>query len=97
MFSQMFVCPRGVGGRGVGFPACITGYMTRGSASRGICPTPLNADPLDVDPPGCRPPLDEDPSGCRSPPLPQWDTMGYGQQAGDMHPIYCSKLGFNFH
>ena len=34
LVSQAFVCPRG---RGVGFPACITGHMTRGSASRGVC------------------------------------------------------------
>ena len=34
--SQVFVCPRGK----VGFPACITGHMTRGSAQ----------------PPGCRSP-----------------------------------------
>ena len=38
MFLQVFVCP---GGGGVGFPACITGHMTRG-----ICPTSLDADPL---------------------------------------------------
>ena len=33
MFSQVFVCPQG--DWGIGFPACITGHMTRGSASRG--------------------------------------------------------------
>ena len=26
-----------VGGGGVGFPACITGHLSRGSASRGLC------------------------------------------------------------
>ena len=30
MFSQVFVCPQGGGWRlAVGFPACITGHMTR--------------------------------------------------------------------
>ena len=31
MFSQVFISPR----EGVGFPACITGHMTGGSACRG--------------------------------------------------------------
>ena len=34
MFSQMFVYPRG---GAVGFPACITGQLTGGSASRRVC------------------------------------------------------------
>ena len=34
MFSQVFVCPKGVS-----VPACITGHMSRGSLSRGgFCP-----------------------------------------------------------
>ena len=35
MFSQACVIPSVQGVWGVGFPACITGHMTRGSASRG--------------------------------------------------------------
>ena len=34
LFSQVFVCPQG---GGVGFLACNTGHMTRGSASSGVC------------------------------------------------------------
>ena len=34
LISQVFVCPRDGGGGGVGFSLCITGNMTRGSASR---------------------------------------------------------------
>ena len=41
MFSHVFICPQG---GGVGFPACITGHMTRGFAR-----------PLDADPSGGRP------------------------------------------
>ena len=33
IFSQVFVCPQGVG-----FSTCITGYMTRGPASSGVLP-----------------------------------------------------------
>ena len=36
MFSQMFVCPQ----RGVGFPACITGHMTRGACIQGALRRP---------------------------------------------------------
>ena len=53
-----------------GFPACITGHMIGGSASRkglggiriekGWADLPHHAD--------------------------KWDTAGYGQQAGDTHP-----------
>ena len=43
---------------GVGFPACITGYTTRGvcppPVGRGVYPTPL--DPSGCRHPGCRPP-----------------------------------------
>ena len=75
-------------GKGVGFPACITGHMTRGptggSASRGG----LHAGKIMQTPhPVClqgglhlrglgRPP----------PPQNTWDTTRYGQQAGGTHP-----------
>ena len=56
----------------VGFPACITGHMTRGSASRGLEGLHLWGSA----------------SGGRlgRPPQDTWDTIGYGQQEGGTHP-----------
>ena len=78
-----------------GFPACITGHMTRGSASRririqGVCiKGGLH--------PGVLPTggLHRGGGGVGHISQDTWDTMGYGQQAGGMHPtrmFSCTKM-----
>ena len=65
--------------RGIGFPACITGHMTRGISTKGGLPRG------DLYPRGWADP----------PPLRDtWNTTGYGQQEGGMHPsgIFVNKL-----
>ena len=71
MFSQVCVITSVHRGE-VDFPACITGHMTRRSASRGVCiQGGLNLGGLH--------------SGGWADPTPQ-DTKGYVQQASGMHP-----------
>ena len=67
---------------GISFPACITGHMTRGSASRG------SLHPGGLPPGGGLHPrgsafirVEQTPS-----PRETWDTARYGQQADGMHP-----------
>ena len=73
------------GGRWVGFPTCITGHMTRGSASQGGSASRglggLHQGELQH--PGGLHPV-----GLGRPPSPgkiTWDTTGYSQQAGSTH------------
>ena len=99
MFSQVFVCPRGGGGGG--FPAGITGHITRGVLHLGGLPPGggLFRPPLCL-PTGGLPPeggLGRPPhvsayrrglhlDGLGRPsPRDTWDTTGYGQQAGGTH------------
>ena len=70
-------------GGGVGFPACITDYMTTGSASKGVCIWEGSTSM------GVYPPTVGSAYGGLGRPLKTqdtWDTMGYGQQAGSTHP-----------
>ena len=72
MFSHLYVILFTEGA--VGFPACITGHMTRWSASRGglhLGGLPLEGVCIH--------------GGLGRP--PGWDIMGYCQQVGGMHPI----------
>ena len=55
---------------GGGFPACITGLMTRGICIHGGVASRVFAS-------GC---------GGGGVGRPSWDTMGYGQRAGSTHP-----------
>ena len=93
---------------GVGFPACITGHMTRGiciqgglprgrgegsaSASRGSA---SKGDLEDLPGSASRGGLHPGGLGRSLIPRDTWDTMEYGQQAGSMHPtgmLSCSFL-----
>ena len=51
MFSQVFICPWG---GGVGFPACITGQMTRAGLPSLLDAYPPMHTSLGADSPGCR-------------------------------------------
>ena len=73
----------------VGFPACITGHMTRGLHLGGLPPGSWAEPPPGLSTGGvCI-------QGGLADPLPQdtWDTTRYGQQAGGRHPtgmLCCS-------
>ena len=67
---------------GIGFLACITSHMTRGAASR------WSASRGSASGGGY--------TWGGADPLPSWDTMGYGQQVGGMHPTGMQSCRFMF-
>ena len=75
VFSQVSVYLLEGGGWLVGFPACITGHMTRGVCIQGRC----WADPLHRG-------LSTGVGGWADHPRDTWDTTGYGQQVGGTYP-----------